>query len=85
MEIERTCVQAHPDRPWSRRPRIGLLYSFYSIQTARCFDDDGFHNDLQFERVATNGRFYYLCRKIASLGFSGQQLLAGESPSLLAH
>jgi hypothetical protein len=52
MKIERACMQAHPERPWSRRSRIGLLYTFDSIQAARCFNDDGFHDDLQFERVA---------------------------------
>ena len=39
-------MQAHPDRPWSRRPRVGQLYTFNSIQAARCFHDDGFHDDL---------------------------------------
>jgi hypothetical protein len=47
-------MQAHPDRPRSRRSWIGQLYTFDSIQAARRFDDDGFHDDLQFKREATD-------------------------------
>ena len=44
-------MQAPPDRPWSRRSRIGQFYTFDPIQAARRFDDDGFHGDLQFKAM----------------------------------
>jgi hypothetical protein len=76
-------MQAHPDRPSSSWPWIGQRYTFESIQATRCFDDDGFHDDLQFTRVGAERRFYYSYLSMSLSGFThrrplGERLLSAR-------
>ena len=49
MEVERTCMQSHPDRSRPRCSRIGQFDTFNPIKAAWRSDDNGLHVSLQFK------------------------------------
>jgi hypothetical protein len=54
MEVERTCMQSHPDRSRPGCSRMGQFDMFNPVKAAWRSDDDGLHVGLQFKRLRGN-------------------------------